>query len=174
MSEPETANEHNDQRDGERSERPPYQIHLFGAGIILFVLDLGLILDWYINPHTSAQRKDLAQALGLITAGVAGAVGIFFTWQGQRITQRNQESNQRNTQQHVEQSRNELDIIRQGQLTEHFTKAIEQLGSEKLELRLGGIYSLERTAHEGKDYHWPIMEVLTSYIRRHAARKPEQ
>jgi hypothetical protein len=57
-------------------------------------------------------------------------------------------------------------------MTERFTKAVEQLGSDKLEIKLGGIYSLERTAHEEKNYHWPVMEVLTSYVRRHAARNP--
>jgi hypothetical protein len=59
-------------------------------------------------------------------------------------------------------------------MTERFTEAIEQLGSEKLEIRLGGIYALERTAQEEQNYHWPIMEVLTSYVRRHAPRKPVQ
>jgi hypothetical protein len=65
---------------------------------VLFVLVGGWILDWYIQPKSSGQKKDLVQALGLITAGVAGAVGIYFTWRGQRITQRDQERNQRNTQ----------------------------------------------------------------------------
>ena len=59
-------------------------------------------------------------------------------------------------------------------MTERFTQAIEQLGSDKLEIRLGGIYSLERTAQEEKNYHWPVMEVLTSYVRRHAAREPDK
>jgi hypothetical protein len=57
-------------------------------------------------------------------------------------------------------------------MTERFAQAIEQLGSESLEVRLGGIYSLERTAQEERNYHWPIMEVLTSYVRRHAAWEP--
>jgi hypothetical protein len=33
-------------------------------------------------------------------------------------------------------------------ITESFSKAIEQLGSDKLEVRLGGIYTLERIACE--------------------------
>ncbi len=146
----------NEQQEQEKwYERTRYQILLFAGGITLFVLVVGLILDWYIDPQTSVQKKDLVQALGLITAGVAGAVGIFFTWRGQRITQRDQERNQRNTQEQIrltrqsqednqkntqdqlEQSRKELDITRRGQITERFTQAIEQLGSEKLEIKLG-------------------------------------
>jgi hypothetical protein len=63
---------------------------------------LWFVLDSYIDPKTSAQKKDLVQALGFITAGVAGAVGIFFTWRGQRITQRDQERNQKNIQDQLE------------------------------------------------------------------------
>ncbi len=60
-------------------------------------MDTGLVID----PKTSGQKKDLVQALGLITAGVAGAFGIYFTWRGQRLTQRGQEENQRNTQEQL-------------------------------------------------------------------------
>jgi hypothetical protein len=139
-----------------------------------------LILDWYINPQTSTQKKDLIQALGLITAGVAGAVGIYFTWRGQRITQRAQAENQRNIQAQLKNAQEQLDIARRGQVTERFTQAIEQLGKtnddgkKNPEIRLGGIYSLERTARDSDSDHWPIMEVLTAYVRQHAPRKPGQ
>lgn len=59
-------------------------------------------------------------------------------------------------------------LNREGQVTERFTRAIEQLGSDSLEIRLGGIYGLERIAHESKRDHWPIMEVLTAFVREHA------
>jgi hypothetical protein len=152
----------------------PPNILLFAGGIALFALVLGLVLDWYIDPQTSAQKKDLVQAMALIIAGIAGAVGIYFTWRGQQHAREAQEENQRNTLVQLENAQEQLDVTRQGQMTERFTRAIEQLGSDKLEIRLGGIYSLERTAHEEQNYHWPIMEVLTSYVRRHASRKPEE
>jgi uncharacterized protein YjbI with pentapeptide repeats len=180
-------------------ERTRYQILLFAGGIALFGLVLGLILDWYIDPQTSTQKKDLVQALGLITAGVAGAVGIFFTWRGQRLAReaqesnqkntlsqlknaqeqlvlarRSQEDNQRNTQEQLKQAQNELDITRRGQITERFTQAINQLGAREGNVRLGGVYSLERTAREDLDYHWPIMEVLTAYVRQQAPRKQDE
>lgn len=61
-----------------------------------------------------------------------------------------------------------LRITEEGKVTERFSKAIEQLGHEKLEVRLGGIYSLERIAHDSEKDHWPIMEVLTSFVRERA------
>jgi uncharacterized protein YjbI with pentapeptide repeats len=42
------------------------------------------------------------------------------------------------------------------------------LGSDKLEVRLGGIYALERIARESSKDHWPIMEVLTTFVRVNA------
>ena len=156
-------------------------------------------MDWYIDPQTSTQKKDLVQALGLITAGVAGAVGIFFTWRGQRLareaqeenqsntqaqlenaqeqlrlTRQSQEHNQKNTQAQLENAQEELRLTRQGQITERFTRAIDQLGSEKLEIRIGGIYALEWIDKESPEraYHGTVMEVLTAYVRENSSGIP--
>jgi hypothetical protein len=59
----------------------------------------------------------------------------------------------------------------QGQLTERFTKAIEQLGSDNISIRLGGIYALESIAEYSQKgewserYHWTVMEVLSAFVR---------
>jgi uncharacterized protein YjbI with pentapeptide repeats len=66
-----------------------------------------------------------------------------------------------------------FDLNRQGQVTERFTRAIDQLGEEsKLDVRLGGIYALERIAWDSERDHWPTMEVLTAYVREHAPLPP--
>jgi uncharacterized protein YjbI with pentapeptide repeats len=58
---------------------------------------------------------------------------------------------------------------------EQFAKAVEQLGAQRAdgsprtEARLGGIYALERMANETEREYWPIMEVLTAYVRDNAA-----
>jgi hypothetical protein len=51
------------------------------------------------------------------------------------------------------------------QITERFTKAVEQLASQEIAVRLGGIYALERIAKDSKKDHWTIMEVLTAFVR---------
>jgi hypothetical protein len=56
----------------------------------------------------------------------------------------------------------------QGQITERFTRAIDQLGSEKLDVRLGGIYGLERIARDSASDQPQVVEVLTAFVREHA------
>ena len=64
-------------------------------------------------------------------------------------------------------------VAQEGQITERFTRAIEQLGSDKMAIRLGGIYALERIANDSDKDYWPIMETLTAYVRERAPwRKP--
>jgi hypothetical protein len=56
---------------------------------------------------------------------------------------------------------------RERRISESFAKAVEQLGSDKLETRLGAIYTLERISQEKeseREYR-PIMETLTAYVR---------
>jgi uncharacterized protein YjbI with pentapeptide repeats len=59
-------------------------------------------------------------------------------------------------------------LSREGQWTDRYTKAIEQLGSDKLDVRIGGIYALERIAWDSARDHMRVMEVLTAFIREHS------
>lgn len=61
-----------------------------------------------------------------------------------------------------------IEVAQNSQITERFTKAVEQLGSENLSIRIGGIYALEKIAQDApKTYHWTIMEILCAFIRNH-------
>jgi hypothetical protein len=53
-------------------------------------------------------------------------------------------------------------------ITERFVRVMELLGDEKLEVRLGGIYALERIARDSPDDQSAVTEVLATYIREHA------
>ena len=99
-------------------------------------------------------RTGLAQAIG----GTAILLGLFFSWRNIKATERNLETS------HETAARN-LAIAQEGQITERFTRAIEQLGSDKLQIRLGGIYGLERIARDSKQDHWPVVEILTAFVR---------
>ena len=107
--------------------------------------------DRYLELQNS-YRATIVQALG----GLFLLLGLYLTWR--RVTATEQQ----------------VAIAGEGQITERFTRAIEQLGSDKLEVRLGGIYALERIARDSKKDHWPIMEVLTAYVRENAAWDEEE
>lgn len=66
----------------------------------------------------------------------------------------------------------QLIMTREGQITERFTRAMEQLGNPVLDVRLGGIYALERIAKDSIQDRFAIVEVLTAYVRGHAPWPP--
>jgi uncharacterized protein YjbI with pentapeptide repeats len=90
----------------------------------------------------NSYRATLAQILGGIVVGI----GIYFAW-------------------------GNLRTAREGQITERFTRAIDQLGNPSIEIRLGGIYALERISNESKEDHWPTMEILTAYVKKNVSIK---
>ena len=53
--------------------------------------------------------------------------------------------------------------------TERYAGAMRLLGSPQIEVRLGGIYALERLARESRADHGPIMEVLAATFRAQSA-----
>jgi hypothetical protein len=96
-------------------------------------------------------RRTWAQIIG----GFGLLFGLYFTWR-------------------------RVEIAQDQQVTERFTRAIDQLGAtdstgeKQLETRLGGIYALERIARDSEQDRSPIAEILTAYVRRHASRKGEE
>lgn len=69
-------------------------------------------------------------------------------------------------------NRESHELDRQGQITERFTRAIDQLGSNTLDVRLGRIYALERIAEDSPEDHPQVIEVLTAYVREHTPWPP--
>jgi Pentapeptide repeats (8 copies) len=59
-------------------------------------------------------------------------------------------------------------LTREGHLTDRYTAAVEQLGSDKIEVRLGGLYALGRLMRDSPGDQPSIMDVVTAYIRQHA------
>jgi hypothetical protein len=93
--------------------------------------------------EVNAIRSTLMQGL----AGLALLVGVFFTWR-------------------------QLQVSRQGQVTDRYTKAVDQLGQAGLEVKVGGIYALERIARDSLADRLTIVEVLTTFIRLHSPLSP--
>jgi hypothetical protein len=107
-------------------------------------------------------RNEARKTLATILGGAVLLTGGFFTWRNVNLAQES------------------LRVNQESQITDRFTKAIEQLGAvdasgkPKLEARLGGIYSLEAIGNESEGFHWPIVEVLCTYVRVNAPATSEK
>jgi Pentapeptide repeats (8 copies) len=55
-------------------------------------------------------------------------------------------------------------------ITDRFSQAISHLASDKMEVRLGGIYTLERLAQDSPSEHWLTIEILTAFVRERSSR----
>jgi hypothetical protein len=66
-------------------------------------------------------------------------------------------------------------LSREGQVTDRYTKAIEQLGSDKLDVRIGGIYALERVARDSARDHPTVRKFSPhSSANTHTSSGPHQ
>jgi len=54
---------------------------------------------------------------------------------------------------------------RAGQLADRYAVALKQLGSDELDVRIGGIRALERVARDSPGHHPAVMEMLAAFIR---------
>ena len=129
------------------------------VGIIALLL---LVLPWYAKGHKDKNgvvTYPNAAIVNPIVAGLGAAGAIYAALrQAQTATRRHE-------------AQTEAD--RQRRITESFTKAIEHLGSDNLQVRLGGIYTLERISRESELDYWPVMETLTGFVRERARWKDE-
>lgn len=135
--------------------RRPLVSGLIVLGLVVAVLVLYVLPALLVGPDdklTTAERlkaeNDVRTTLLQALVGATLLAGLYFT---ARTFQLN----------------------REGQVTERFTRAIEQLGDKSLDVRLGGIYALERIAQSSRREYGPIIEVLTAFVREHAALKAE-
>ncbi|MFJ5223924.1 pentapeptide repeat-containing protein [Streptomyces sp. NPDC088400] len=70
------------------------------------------------------------------------------------------------------QARDDRALTKEGQVTDRYTAAVVNPGSEKMDVRLGGIYALQRIMQDSRRDQPTIANVLATYIRTHAAKPP--
>lgn len=102
-------------------------------------------------------RRTVLQILG----GVVVVIGLYLTYRRIKAS----EEQVRTQGQQVEAFRKQVAVTEDSQITERFTRAVEQLASESIHIRLGGIYALERVANDSDRDHATIMEILAAFVR---------
>ncbi len=152
----------------------PVEKQVLGAiGILSLIILVLVVVPKVQVADTNLKAKDrielenkLRTTLAQILGGAVILVGLFFTWR----TVKAREEGLRLSQESLERN---WSLGREGQITERFTRAIDQLGNKELWIRLGGLYALERIARDSDEKdHWTVMEVLTAYVRGYKRDEP--
>lgn len=125
--------------------------------LIVVVLAAVVTVDWaperladtegLMGQERAAEIRSVRTALLAFLAGALGASTALFTGLSWRQNRR-------------------------GQITERFTRAIDQLGTGATDVKLGGIYALEQIARESRVEHAQVMEVLLAFVREHSSWPP--
>jgi Pentapeptide repeats (8 copies) len=118
------------------------------AGLLVVLVLVGVLLPPRFTAHRHFDKaadelkaqNDVRTTLLQALAGGVLLLGAYFTWRQLRVTH-------------------------EGQITDRYTKAVDQLGHDVLDVRLGGIYALERIARDSPPDRAPIEEVLTAFVR---------
>lgn len=118
------------------------------------------IVDWRTAAEGSAQlpAADLLRAENDIRStllqGLGGLLALTSVAFGAAVTLR------------------QVGVSREGHTIELFTQAIDQLSSDQVSVRHGGIYALELLAELDQRYRGHIHALLTAFVRQHAPWPP--
>ena len=62
----------------------------------------------------------------------------------------------------------QVQISRHGQITERITRAVDQLAGPSMDVRIGGIYALQRVARNSVEDRQAVTGILAAFVRTHA------
>jgi uncharacterized protein YjbI with pentapeptide repeats len=136
--------------------------HLLGYGFLIAAISLSvwsvlyvptiLINDRNLTLTPKEQLDAEASIRTAIVQIIGGSIliaGLYFTARGFRLT-------------------------REGHITDRYSKSVEQIGHENADVRLGGIFALERTARNSIVDRNTVVEVLTAFVREHTRDSPRK
>ncbi|WP_336159982.1 pentapeptide repeat-containing protein [Amycolatopsis sp. VC5-11] len=161
-----------------RVERPPLSGHRLVAAAVLGLVVLGTVFTvmWlWINttPAVGEQKTTAHLEVFKTTASVAvmlGGLGVLYLAARRQRTQEAEHNHAVRTaeinRKHAERvaAAAEDDAARR-RVTDLYTKAADQLGSDKAPVRLAGLYAMERVGQDNPDQRQTIIKVLCAYLR---------
>ena len=125
-----------------------------GLALLAVVLLPPLFTPDLDDPQAQFEVRDRARlTMAAIGGAVVVLVGVYINWRRVSAMER------------------QVTTLQLGQITERFTRAIDQLGAVRAghepapEIRAGGVRSLERIARESVEDFWPVLDILTAYLR---------
>lgn len=125
----------------------------FGIGVAVW-----LLLTYGGGSDANRNRLDAIRTAGTIVVGAGGAVALLLAARRQRST----EIALKHGERVAEDARQDAAERR---ITDLYTASVEQIGSEKAAVRLGGLYALERLAQNVPDQRQTIVNAICAYLR---------
>ncbi|GAA3827953.1 hypothetical protein GCM10022226_55960 [Sphaerisporangium flaviroseum] len=121
------------------------------------------------GPDEVAARNEAVRTALTAGAGVGAAVTVMLAFRRQRhqelaahLTTALADRNATLAERTAEATQHDATERR---VTELYIKAVEQLGSDKAAVRLGGLYALERLAQDNRSQRQTIVNVICAYLR---------
>ncbi|MFF8873351.1 pentapeptide repeat-containing protein [Streptomyces massasporeus] len=137
---------------------------LAGAGLAIlgtvFVVLPGVVVDHDLaGASVAAQDRlkavnDVRTTLLQVVGGLVVFFGAYATWRQLRVSQEG------------------LRATQEGYVTDRFSRAVDQLGSDKLDVRIGGLHALWRIAEQSARDREAIISIQAAYLRTHLPWPP--
>lgn len=131
------------------------------AGVVLVVLlGMGVVLGprWIVGPGVGLSAAERLRAENDVRATLLQALGGLLALGGVALG--------------AAMTLRQVRANRDGQLIDLFTRAIEQLASERLSVRQGGMYALEQLADLSPRHRGHVHALITAFVRQHAPWPP--
>ncbi|WP_410618611.1 pentapeptide repeat-containing protein [Amycolatopsis sp. cmx-8-4] len=135
--------------------------------VVMVVIGVGAAASLVLAFGRGDPRNSLEaiKTAGTIVVGSGGAVALWLAVRRQRtaelaIAQKDRELRQKD----LEQAHTAREAVER-RVTELYTMAAAQLGSEHAHVRIAGVYALERLAQSNPDQRQVIVNLLCAYLR---------
>lgn len=160
---------------------PRWQVVTYVAGGVASTVAIVTVLWWagtrgLTGSELVTARLDALRVGLSIAVGGGGVFALYLAWRRQRATEVDLDNRERalahqllvaaDTKAHQERVAlaTEKDA-EDRRITDLYTKAVEQLGSEKAAVRFGGMYALDRLAQDNPEQRATIVDVWCAYLR---------
>jgi hypothetical protein len=147
-------------------ERRPAILALVGFSVVILIAMAVFVVPALMVP--ASQVPDAARRLEVqnsIRATLLQGLGATFLIAGAYFTWRQIQLQREQLRQSLDSSTAQLQLSREGQITEQFSRALEHLGHDKPGVRVGAIYALEQIAKTSPEMRPAIHELLADYVR---------
>ncbi|EWM15289.1 hypothetical protein KUTG_05593 [Kutzneria sp. 744] len=147
--------------------RPPLSWWMVAVAVTVVALVAWGATSWLLQVASTAKDPAAAQVEAIktglsIAAGTGGVFALLLAVRRQWHQEVSTAADATYKEQVAADTKADASARR---ITELYTKAADQLGSDKASVRLAGLYALERLAQDNEDQRPTIVQVLCAYLR---------